>query len=307
MLHVKNIVITYMMRILPVSLFVLVVLFSVGLVSADTPDTDPVNALRIKYSLIRNQLNQNSYNAPLYLESTETENRLQGDVYGVIDHPFAKLEPALTSANHWCGIMHLHLNVKYCRGSKTRLGDLLTVYIGRKYFQQLDDAHRIDYGLRVSFATMEYLKAHLTADRGPFGTHDYLIMMEALPLQPGKSFVHLRYSYNYGMVARLSMQAYLETLGRNKVGFTRLGSDSAGEPVFVTGVRGAVERNSMRYFMAIQAYLVAQDEAPQIQLEKRLHEWFALTERYSRQLHEIDKDEYLKMKRAEYIRQNKGG
>lgn len=287
-------------------LLAMVVLLTVGLARADAPTADPVNALRIKYSLIRNQLNQNSYNAPLYLESTETKNRLQGDVYGVIEHSFATLEPVLTSAYHWCGIMHLHLNVKYCRGSKTRMGDLLTVYIGRKYFQSLDDTHRIDYGLRVSSATTEYLKAHLTADSGPFGTHDYLIMLEAMPLQAGKSFVHLSYSYNYGMVARLSMQAYLETLGRNKVGFTPLGTDSGGAPVYVTGVRGAVERNSMRYFLAIQAYLGALDVSPQLQLEKRLRDWFVLTERYSRQLHEVDKDEYLKMKRAEYLRQNQG-
>ena len=34
-----------------------------------------------------------------------------------------------------------------------------------------------------------------------------------------------------------------------------------------------------------------------------LRDWFAATERYPRQLHELEQDEYLVMKRKEYQRQ----
>jgi hypothetical protein len=43
--------------------------------------------------------------------------------------------------------------------------------------------------------------------------------------------------------------------------------------------------------------------APAVQLERRLQSWFTATERYPRQLHEINRDEYLVMKRAEHSRQ----
>ena len=73
-----------------------------------------------------------------------------------------------------------------------------------------------------------------------------------------------------------------------------------GQPVYINGVRGMVERNAMRYYLAIEAYFGAMS-APtaQQQQEKRLHDWFALTEEHPRQLHEMERDEYLAIKRRE--------
>jgi hypothetical protein len=64
-----------------------------------------------------------------------------------------------------------------------------------------------------------------------------------------------------------------------------------------------VERNTMRYYLAIEAYLGALSAPPAAQLEQRLQDWFDATERFSRQLHELEKDEYLTMKRKEVLRQ----
>jgi len=68
-------------------------------------------------------------------------------------------------------------------------------------------------------------------------------------------------------------------------------------------MRGVVERNTMRYYLAIEAFLGALSAPPQAQLEKRLHDWFAAVERYPRQLHEMDEGAYLDMKRRETRRQ----
>jgi len=57
-----------------------------------------------------------------------------------------------------------------------------------------------------------------------------------------------------------------------------------------------VERNTMRYYLAIDDYVAA--PAPS-QLEQRLNTWFDATERYPRQLHEMEKPDYLAMKRVE--------
>ena len=93
------------------------------------------------------------------------------------------------------------------------------------------------------------------------------------------------------------MQGYLATIGADKVGFTATGKDSAGEPSYVGGVRGVVERNTMRYYLAIDAYMDAPKQLPQ-----RLATWFDSTERYARQLHEVEREDYLAMKRNEYKR-----
>ena len=60
-------------------------------------------------------------------------------------------------------------------------------------------------------------------------------------------------------------------------------------------MRGTVERNTMRYYLAIEAYLDSLDKPPAQQLDARLRQWFDATEQYARQLHEVDKESYLAM------------
>ena len=143
----------------------------------------------------------------------------------------------------------------------------------------------------------------LDADEGPLGTRNYRIVLEAVPAEGGQTFIRFSYSYSYGMVGRLAMQSYLGTIGRNKVGFTVLGTDADGQPRYIGGMRGVVERNTMRYYLAIEAFLGALSAPPQARVEKSLNDWFAAIERYPRQLHEMERGDYLDMKRREYSRQ----
>ncbi|MCY1186091.1 hypothetical protein D9M73_269280 [compost metagenome] len=59
------------------------------------------------------------------------------------------------------------------------------------------------------------------------------------------------------MAARVAMQGYLATIGRDKVGFSIVGNNARGQPIHVGGTRGVIERNTMRYYLAIEAYLSA--------------------------------------------------
>lgn len=59
----------------------------------------------------------------------------------------------------------------------------------------------------------------------------------------------------------------------------------------------------MRYYLAIDAYLGALSSPPDKQLEQRLTDWFDASERYPRQLHEMDRQQYMQMKYEEYQRQ----
>lgn len=274
-----------------------------NMVHAEGATVNSATALRAKYAELSGQLDDNQFQKPLYLESTEASGDLTGNMYALLRHPFAAVQSALKEPAHWCDILILHVNTKYCRAFAKGAGTVLKVNIGRKSDQPMEQTHRVEFTFHIIEAGPGYLAVILNADMGPFGTRNYRILMEAVPLKDGQTFLHLAYSYTYGTMAKLATLAYLRTAGYNKVGFTVAGRRANGEIVYVDGLRGIVERNTMRYYLAIEAYLGALSAAPPAQLEKRLMDWFASVERYPRQLHEMEKQDYLEMKRKEYLRQ----
>jgi hypothetical protein len=270
---------------------------------ADDVDAGSAASLHAKYDELQNRLSHNQFQRPLYLDSSETSDSVTGDIYARINYPFETVRDALNNPGNWCDILILHVNTKYCRASSGSHGAVLNVSIGKKYDEPLEQAYRVDFDYRVAAQTANYLQARLNADVGPFSTRDYRIVLEAVPVETGHTFIHFSYSYTYGLMGRLALQAYLATIGRSKVGFAIVGTQSDGQPLHIGGIRGLVERNTMRYYLAIEAYLSAVSAPPQERLEKRLREWFAAIERYPLQLHEMEQGEYLDMKHKEYLRQ----
>ncbi len=277
---------------------------TVALPMSPAASADPAEALRQRYVDLQPQLSDNVYQRPLYLDSTDADGSTRGEVYVVVQHPFKRVVNALASADHWCDILILHVNTKYCRPAAEATGArVLHVAMGRKFEQDLDDAYRVDFGFRVLHSDRRLLQVELDSPEGPMGTRDYRIQLEAVPLNLTQTFIHLSYAYSYGVTARLAMQTYLATMGNSKVGFTVVRHNDAGEPEYIGGVRGAVERNTLRYSLAIEAYLGALSTVPGDQMDKRLRDWFAATERNPLQLHEMELDEYLTMKHKEVRRQ----
>lgn len=258
-------------------------------------------ALLGKHAALAPQLAQNPYRRPLFLESAEGDTTVSGDAYAVLESPFSSVSSTFQSPKRWCDVLILHINTKYCRASADSSPSKMAVSIGKKTPQQLKDAFSLEFAYRVDAASPDYLAVQLNADKGPLSTSNYRIALESVPLPDGKTFMHLRYSYSYGTAGRLAMQAYLATLGRGKVGFTQIGQGN--KAAYVGGMRGTVERNTMRYYLAIEAYLAALGQAPEQQPTARLQHWFDATEGYSRQLHEVDRKAYLSMKKDEYQRQ----
>lgn len=261
--------------------------------------------LRASYLALQDQLDRNQFRQPIHLNSVEAPGGVKGDIHALVNYPFASVSKALHSPEHWCDILLLHLNTKFCRAATVNSTDIINVSIGKKHDQPLDQAYRVVFAWRVAAQGPDYLQITLTADSGPLSTSNYSIVLEAIPLGD-RTFIHLSYAYDYGLAGRLAMQAYLGTIGRDKVGFTVSGNESNGSPRHIGGLRGVVERNTMRYYLAIEAYLGALSVPPRARLEKRIQDWFAASERYPRQLHEMERDEYLEMKRREYLRQQRG-
>lgn len=281
----------------------------IGVARAD--DAPAVNgsssALAARFAAMKSELAHSPFKRPVVLSSHEGNDLLAGDVYAIVDQPFAATSAALKEPGQWCEVLILHLNTKQCKPVTDANGPQLQVSVGKKFDQPVEKAFRIDFGYKVVARTDSYLQVKLDAEQGPLSTRNYRIILEAAPASSNQTYLRLSYSYGYGTMAQIAMKAYLGTVGRNKVGFTLVGDAQGGTAQPVGGMRGVVERNTMRYYLAIEAYLGALNTPPSQRAEKSFKDWFDATEHYPRQLHEMDQAEYLDMKRKEYQRQRTQG
>jgi hypothetical protein len=293
----------------PLSRFCLWLLFgaasgfaAAAIAPAEAGARPTVAALRDKYAQIAERLERSPYGRPLLLEARELDKQLQGDAYALVSQPFPKVQEAMAPAGNWCEMLMLPFNTKSCATGPGRNGERLTLFIGRKNDTPIESAFRLDFDYALAARTPDYLQLVLKSANGPLGTRDYLIVLEAIPVGEGRTFLHFRYNYSYGTLSRVAMQAYLATVGASKVGFTTE-RDGGGGQRLVGGMRGVMERNTMRYFLAIDAFLSSLDAPAATRLTQRLNDWFSGVERYPRQLQEdIGRGEYVAMKRRELAR-----
>jgi len=249
------------------------------------------------------ELARNSFGLPLVLDSVAQEDSVQVDVHGIFDAPFSSVVNVLKIPANWCDIVSLHPNVKACTYRELPGTWLLTFYLGRKGYQPPEAAHQVIYQYQNVVQRQGYLDIVLSADEGPFGTKDHRLRFEALPLDGGRTFVHVSYAYHDTAALRLVAKGYFATLGRDKVGFTVTGTAQNGEPVYIGGPRGAIERNAVRYYLAIQAFMGALRYPAERRFSMRISEWYDLTLRYPKQLFDLKKQDYLTFKTTEHENQ----
>lgn len=255
--------------------------------------------MRVRHDGLQAALASSPFQRPIVLQSRASSSRPSGEVFAVMEQPYRTVAEALRRSASWCEILTLPENVKRCTVSGKAPAQVVSLAIGRKFDQPLEDTYRVDFSFRVAAVDDNYLSVQMAAEDGPMGTSAYRLMLEVVPLDASHSFLHLSYAYANGFAAQMATSAYLATAGRDKVGFTAAGRESDGSVRYVDGIRGIVERNTMRYFLAIEAFLGSQQAPAPQRAEKRLRDWFSATQRYPRQLKEMDMPEYLAMKRRE--------
>lgn len=279
------------------------ILFSAGFASAvEKPLRGEIILLDTYHRNIA-RLERNSFGLPLFLESLERDDRVQVDVYGIFDHPFSSIVNVLKVPANWCDIVSLHPNVKACTCRELAGASLLTFYLGRKAYQPPEDTRQLIYRYRNVDQQQRYLNIILNAEEGPFGTKDHRMRFEALPLDGGRTFVRVSYSYNDSIALRLAENIYFATLGRGKVGFTVTGTGRNGKPLYIGGPRGALERSAVRYYFAIQSVMNTLSYPEERRFSMRINEWFDLTTRYRKQLFDLNKKDYLTFKTKEHTNQ----
>lgn len=264
---------------------------------AAPPESPAAQTLHATHQRLSDRLEHSSFGRPVQIDSVETADGLQGDVYALVDHPLQEISSTLKGSAHWCEVLTLHINNRRCTVASGPQGrDMITLYVVRRYDKPIDQAFELPFVYRVAGASPEHLSVELSAESGPLGTSNYRVKLEALALDEHKSFLHFSYSYDHNAMVRLGTMAYLATFGSDKVGFTVIGKTPEGQPDYIRGLRGLVERNAMRYFLTLDAYLAAPGSD---QSDRRQRRWFAAAEQYPRQLHEVDLDTYLALKRED--------
>ena len=270
-----------------------IVAVTLTLAAAPTADGDPT-ALHALYAASVEHLRDSPFGRPLWIASTEADGRLEGEIRAVVEDPFTEVQ-VLADPAHWCEILTLLPNIRQCRAAAN--DRQLTVWFARRFDQPPADTQPVRFDMRTRAVGGAHLEVVLQAPKGPLGTSDYRVELGAVPVDKERAFLRVRYGYAYGLSARLAGQGYLATRGRDKVGFTVVGSDDGGAPQYIGGLRGAVERNAMRLYLAIDAHLDALDESVAERRDRSLRTWLDAIARYPRQLAEADRSAYLEAKR----------
>jgi len=281
------------------SLLILLLLFP--LIGTPLPvwaSDDGALQLRKLYQELRDLSQRTPFGVPLRMHSEERNDQVTAEVFAIFEHPFDTVKAALSSPASWCEIAPLNVTVKACTYQIQPHETLLTLYIGRKYYQRPQEAASQPYQFVVHAGVPGTLSVHMSALKGLYGTRAHRFRLEATGVE-GRTVLAMHTSYVQGAAAKLATAIYLAIAGRNKVGFSREGGAPGGAPEYVKGHRGMVERNIMRYYLALEAFLDTQTVPAPHRFEARINMAYELMERYPLQLHDLEKAEYLDGKRRE--------
>ena len=225
---------------------------------------------------------------PFTLSSTEKRGIVSVGVTTFMpDISFDLFAERLTMISEWCEFVPLHLNIKACRFDEKDGQSRLGFYVGVKGHLTPDEADLLvlNFDSKIEDSVMS---VDFAAESGPYGSSEIAFELRAIE---GNGGVYLEFdlSSRPGLIEGLA-KLYLATVARHKVGFSVVGKTWSGETKYVGGQRGGSERNIVRYLLAIQTYFETLDIEPEEErYRRRLEHWFDYTEKYKRQLHEMDK------------------
>lgn len=225
---------------------------------------------------------------PLLVESKMNDGQVSGSVYALLNYPAHRIKEKLLQRETWCFIVHMHPNIKACLRDQS--GNRIRVYFGSKKSNRTIQSQ--GFVFQSGPQQNHYYGMALTANKGPYQTRQYYIVLEAVTYQKKSTILRLAYGYEYGRQARLMQHLYFSTIARKKEGFS-LYKDKKGRTVPVRGLQAAVERNSMRYFLAVRAFFETDAKN-----QSAYDYWFDLTSHYP-QLYELSKEQYLSNKDRE--------
>jgi hypothetical protein len=248
-----------------------------------------------KYHAIEKELEKGPGQARFHVESSVNQNAAAIDIYGTVKYPFHIVQSELMTPPNWCQIILSHPDIRACTYKGSADTWFMNVYNVRTYPETIDKAYQLKFVYRLGETQPGYFQVGLLAKEGPSNTSDHRFGLEAIPLGKKTTFIHFRYSFGYNALGYYVMKIF----GGSKIGFSVIGTDSAGNPVYVEQLRGAAERDVVFHYLAILAYLDTR-KAPSVQREdRRFNKYFDLTMLFKKQLFQMERQKYLAYKRQD--------
>lgn len=279
----------------------LVIVLLLGVTMPVTAEQKEMQNILAVYAVAKPVLDDPTVDKPFYLHAEVIDRRQVGEAALYFEQPFKQIASSLSKLRNWCLVLLLHLNTKACTHGRSEGKRLLTIYLGRKYYQDPNDAFVMTYEFE-SKKNDDYFSALITAEDGPLGTSDYRIHFEVARID-GKTFGRIQVSQRHSWLSSKAAKLYVATKGRNKLGISVVGQDDRGNPMYSSGERAIAERNLLRYYFAFAAYFHAQKGSRNQRFKDSLNYWFDQTEQY-KQLYEVGRMQYITDKYKEYENQS---
>ncbi len=261
------------------------------------PAADPVVALAARHQALATALEQSPFGLPLIVRSQNDGARAEGEIVGIVAHPYATFAATFATPRAFCDAAMLHPNVKGCTSDRVAGEDRVLLNAGRKHYEPADRVYAQTFVASTQQLGNRYLRVELRAAAGPLDTHDYVFTLEAIPAGDA-TFIAVRYGYSASFASRTATAGYLATAGSGRTGFSMT---AAGAPA--RGVRGVVERNAMRHYLALTSVLDTRDAPEAVRSAARLDRYYTLTDRFAAQLREFERGEYVAIKTRELAEQ----
>jgi hypothetical protein len=258
---------------------------------------DAAAALAARHVALADELARSPFGLPLAVRSRDEGAVAEGEIVGLVPYPYAAFAAAFAAPRAFCDVAVLHPNVKGCMPARVDGVDRVTLYAGRKHYEPTERAYVQEFVAAPPQVGDRYLRVALRAPDGPLDTRDYVFALEAMPAGDA-TFIAVRYAYRSSFASRAATAGYLATTGSGKTGFSR---SESGEPA--RGVRGVVERNAMRHYLALVAVLDTAAVPEAGRTAARLDRYYSLTDRFAAQLREFERTEYVAIKTREIAEQ----
>jgi len=142
----------------------------------------------------------------------------------------------------------------------------------------LGDAYQIEISNTALRNKLRIFCYFTFCTEGPFSTKDHQIGLEVLPLDEGRTFIHLRYSLRYSPLGYFLMKSYFFNIWWRQDRFSVIGTDRDGNPCLCGWPKGRNRKWCLlRYYLAILAYMDTLKIPIEQRFEKRISQWYDLT------------------------------
>ena len=261
------------------------------------PPVDLAAALAARHRALADELARSPFGLPLVVRSQDEGARAEGEIVGLIPHAYAAFAATFAVPRAFCDAAMLHPNVKGCTSMRVDGEERVLMNAGRKHYEPAANVHAQAFVASTQQIGDRYLRVVLRAPEGPLDTRDYVFTLEAIPVGEA-TFIAVRYAYSASFASRAATAGYLATAGSARTGFT---TTAAGAPA--RGVRGVVERNAMRHYLALTSVLDTGDVPEAARAAARIDRYYTLTDRFAVQLREFERGEYIAIKTRELAEQ----